>query len=75
MLFLFLFASFGIHELFLFLFVQKLAPQIYSYSYLWEKLLFADHWSVELKTIEIYFKGMAHLTQDMASDDDFGPPE
>ena len=33
-LFLFVFASFGIHELFLFLFVQKLAPQIYSYSYL-----------------------------------------
>ena len=32
-LFLFLFTSFGIHELFLFLFVPKLAPQIYSYSY------------------------------------------
>ena len=28
-LFLFLFASFGIHKLFLFLFVQNLAPQIY----------------------------------------------
>ena len=44
-LFLFLFASFGIHELFLFLFVQKLAPQIYSYSYLREKYLLADHWT------------------------------
>ena len=42
-LFLFLFASFGIHKLFLFLFVQKLAPRIYSYSYSREKLLFADH--------------------------------
>ena len=31
-LFLFLFPSFGIHKLFLF--VQKLPPQIYSYSYL-----------------------------------------
>ena len=35
-LFLFLFASFGIHKLFLFLLVQKLALQIYSYSYLRE---------------------------------------
>ena len=43
-LFLFLFASFGIHELFLFLFVRKLAPRIYSCSYLREKLLFANHW-------------------------------
>ena len=43
-LFLFLFASFGIHKLFLFLFLQKLAPQIFSYSYSWEKLLFTDHW-------------------------------
>ena len=34
---LFLFASFKIQKLFLFLFVQKLAVQIYSYSYLWEK--------------------------------------
>ena len=42
-LFLLLFASFGIHELFLFLFVQKLDPRIYSYSYSREKLLFADH--------------------------------
>ena len=42
-LFLFLFASFGVRKLFLFLFVQKLAPQNYSYSYLREKLLFADH--------------------------------
>ena len=42
-LMLFLLACFGIHELFLFLFVQKLAPQIYSYFYLQEKLLFADH--------------------------------
>ena len=42
-LFLFIFASFGIHKLFLFLFLQKLAPQIYSYSYSREKLLFADH--------------------------------
>ena len=42
-LFLFLFASFGIYELFLFLFVQKFAPQINSYSYSREKLLFADH--------------------------------
>ena len=33
-LFLFLSASFKIHEVFLFLFVHKLAPQIYSYSYL-----------------------------------------
>ena len=41
-LFLFLFTSFGIHKLFLSLFVQKLAPRIYSYSYLQEKLLFAD---------------------------------
>ena len=43
-IFQFLFASFGIHKLFLFLFVQKLAPQIYSYSYSQETLLFADHW-------------------------------
>ena len=43
-LFLFLLASFGIHKLFLFLFVQKLGPRIYSYSYLRENLLFADHW-------------------------------
>ena len=42
--FLFLFISFGIHELFLFLFVQKLAPRIYSYSDLQEKKLLADHW-------------------------------
>ena len=41
-LFLFLFACFGIHKLFLFLFIQKLAPQIYPYSYLREKILFAD---------------------------------
>ena len=45
-LFLFLFASFGVHKIFLFLFVQKLDPQIYSYSYLQEKLLFADHWNI-----------------------------
>ena len=44
-LFLFLFACFEIYELFLFLFMEILAPQIYSYSYSWEKLLFADHWS------------------------------
>ena len=43
-LFLFLFARIGIHELFLFLFVQKLARRIYSYSYLREKFIFADHW-------------------------------
>ena len=42
-LFLFLFASFGIHKLFLFLFIQKFAPRIYSYSYSLEKLLFPDH--------------------------------
>ena len=42
-LFLFLFASFGLHKLFLFLFVQKFAPWIYSYSYSQEKYLFADH--------------------------------
>ena len=42
-LFLFLFACFGFHELFLFLFIQKLASQTCSYSYLREKLLFADH--------------------------------
>ena len=35
-----------IYKLFLFLFVQKLAPRIYSYFYLREKLLFADHWGV-----------------------------
>ena len=40
---LFLLASFGINKLFLFLFVQKLATWIYSYSYSREKLLFADH--------------------------------
>ena len=43
-LFLFLLASFGIHKLFLFLFIQNLAPRIYSYSYSREKLLFTDHW-------------------------------
>ena len=32
-LYLFLFASFGIHELLLFHFVQKLATRIYSYSF------------------------------------------
>ena len=42
-LFLFLFASFGINKLFLFLFVQKLATWIYSYSYSRDKLLFTDH--------------------------------
>ena len=42
-LFLLLFASFGLHKLFLFLFVQKFAPWIYSYSYSQEKYLFADH--------------------------------
>ena len=42
-LFLFLLMTFGIHKLFLFIFVQKLAPPIYSYSYLREKLIFADH--------------------------------
>ena len=36
-LFLFLFTSLGIHKIFLFPFVQNLAPQIYSYSYSWEK--------------------------------------
>ena len=50
-LFLFLFASFEIQELFLFLFVQNLAPRIYSYSYLRKKLLFADHWEIEPTTI------------------------
>ena len=43
-LFLFLFASFEIHKLFLFLFIQKLAQRIYTYSYLRVKELFADHW-------------------------------
>ena len=38
-LFLFLFASFGIHELFLF--VQNLAPRIYSYSYSREKKIYS----------------------------------
>ena len=33
-IFLILFASFEIHKLFLFLFVQKLATQIYSYSHI-----------------------------------------
>ena len=45
-LFLFLFTSFGIHELLLFLFVQKLALRIYSYSYSREKLLLADHCNI-----------------------------
>ena len=44
-LFLFLFASFETHKLFLFLFVQMLALQNYSYSYLQEKYLFAEHWN------------------------------
>ena len=26
-------------------------------------------------TMKTMFKGMVHLTQHMASDDDFGPPE
>ena len=47
-LFLFLFVSFGTNKLFLFLFVQKLAPQIYSYSYLLGgKKLFAEHWNIQ----------------------------
>ena len=40
------YSCFGIHELFLFLSVQKMAPPIYSYSYLRENLLFADHCSI-----------------------------
>ena len=41
---LFLFSCFWINKLFLFLFVQKFASQIYSYSNLRGKLLFTDHW-------------------------------
>ena len=48
-LFLFLFSGFENYELFLFLFVKKLAPRIYSYSYSQGKLLFADHWFVFVK--------------------------
>ena len=44
-IFLFLFASFEICKPFLFLFVQKLACQIYSYSYSQKKKkIFAEHW-------------------------------
>ena len=45
---------FGIHELFLFLFVQKLAPRIYSYSYLRGKLLFPDH-SIRPVSLKLFY--------------------
>ena len=52
-LFLFLFAGFGIHERFLFLFVHKLSPRIYSYSYSkgkitirWSLDCTAQYWTV-----------------------------
>ena len=71
-LFVFLFASYGIHKLFLFLFVQKLAPQIYSYSFLLEKLLIADHCSLSFcnKVFQFYVDCLLYtqLTYSLISD-------
>ena len=59
-LFLFLFACFGFHELFLFLFIQKLASQTCSYSYLREKLLFADHCYINPVHNCFFYKSYLH---------------
>ena len=66
-LFLFKFASFENHKLFLILFVQKLTPQIYSYSYLQGKLPFAEHWyrTLDYNTVgykTYYYKTVKYST-------------
>ena len=60
-LFIFWFASFVIHKLPLFLFVQKLALQIYSYLYSQENILFAEDWFVGLNTEEATPRNMVKL--------------